>query len=461
MEPLVDDLREQVAKGQVVAIIGAGVSKGATGASTASWMGLLENGIGRCETVAALPAKWGNRQRASLADGDLQELIGVATEVETRLGAPDGGEYNSWLRETVGALRATDTGVLDVLRDLGVLLATTNYDDLLEKATGYPPVTWRDGPDVQRLLRGADKGILHLHGHWRDPDSVVLGRASYDRVIGDEHAQTVQSALSLMKTFLFVGFGLGLQDPNFDALLKWMRQVLARSGYRHFRLCLANERSEIQKQHPPEERIFAVPYGSGHADLAPFLRTLVAGKSPVVALREASPARIDASTDSYRPDVGTVPELPAEELRERFIGRRRLLADVGDALLGLEDRLQKKQTEGAAKVQAIWYHGFGGMGKSWFLRRAILEAQSKFPSAKIAFVDWDQPTWRLPLLQPPETPKELLQPVAWRLRTVVRRRITGFLLAGGKPNERRRGRGTFYPRAISGEFAEVSGRQRN
>src|SRR5262249_21764477 len=71
--------------------------------------------------------------------------------------------------------------------------------------------------------------------------------------------------------------------------------------------------------------------------------------------------------------------------------------------------------DGAAKVQAIWYHGFGGMGKSWFLRRAILEAQKRLPSAKVALIDWDQPTWRHPLLQPPEMPKELLQPIAYRL----------------------------------------------
>ena len=44
-----DDLREQIAQRQVVAIVGTGVSTGATGgAETASWIGLLSDGIARC-----------------------------------------------------------------------------------------------------------------------------------------------------------------------------------------------------------------------------------------------------------------------------------------------------------------------------------------------------------------------------------------------------------------------------
>jgi len=47
---LLNDLKAQIARGQVVAIIGAGVSIGATNrAACAAWTGLLHHGVQRCE----------------------------------------------------------------------------------------------------------------------------------------------------------------------------------------------------------------------------------------------------------------------------------------------------------------------------------------------------------------------------------------------------------------------------
>jgi hypothetical protein len=100
---LSDDLREQIARGQAIAIVGAGVSIGASGnAPAASWVGLLKLGIDRCEAVARPPAGWTARQRAVLDTGDRDELLGVAEQVSRRLGYPNSGEWRRWLRETVG-----------------------------------------------------------------------------------------------------------------------------------------------------------------------------------------------------------------------------------------------------------------------------------------------------------------------------------------------------------------------
>jgi hypothetical protein len=77
-----------------------------------------------------------------------------------------------------------------------------------------------------------------------------------------------------MRTLLFVGCGEGLEDPNFGALLRWTRRVFAGSEYRHYRLALTNEVAAIQAKHPPEERIFVLPYGTQYSDLGGFLRSL-------------------------------------------------------------------------------------------------------------------------------------------------------------------------------------------
>jgi hypothetical protein len=241
------------------------------------WDGLLKLGIAHCEEFGhpRPAAGWGDNLSNLLAQG---EYFLVAHAIEDKLGAPRGGEWVSWLRQTVGALKiiADDKhqAVLNALAALGIPIATTNYDDLLERATNRPAVTWRDRSRAERVLRGDEDAILHLHGHWQDPESVVLGVKSYATVMGDEHAQAVLRALRIKHTLVFVGCGGTLSDPNFGRLLEWTRPVFAGSEYRHFRLCRASEREELERPHPQEERIFPLPFGEEHEDLAPFLRNL-------------------------------------------------------------------------------------------------------------------------------------------------------------------------------------------
>jgi len=71
-EAFLDDLREQVASGQVIVLIGAGVSIGAINRqAAASRVGLLDDGIGRREhVVEGLPDGWGRRLHEQPATGD-------------------------------------------------------------------------------------------------------------------------------------------------------------------------------------------------------------------------------------------------------------------------------------------------------------------------------------------------------------------------------------------------------
>src|SRR5947199_246010 len=92
--------------------------------------------------------------------------------------SPKGACSPSW------GLNAKVSSVVEALWDLGVPLATTNYDGLLEEVSHLPPVTWREGTKVERMARGDEKGILHLHGYWEDPESVILGLRSYEQILG-------------------------------------------------------------------------------------------------------------------------------------------------------------------------------------------------------------------------------------------------------------------------------------
>jgi hypothetical protein len=276
LRELREDLRAGVANGRMLAVVGAGVSIAASGdPDIASWTGLLRDGTERCVAVAgSLPEGWAERVRAEIDSGDLDELLSAAEKIARKLGSPCGEEYARWLHDTVGSLHARERSLIEAIRDLGLPIATTNYDGLLEEVTGLPPVTWREGARVERVIRGDEPAILHLHGFWAEPESVVLGIRSYEQVLGDAHAQTMMRAIRATRGLLFIGCGAGIGDPDFDALLRWTRTVFEGSGYRHFQLCLEREADDLQRLHPPEERLTALPYGSGHEHLEPFLRCL-------------------------------------------------------------------------------------------------------------------------------------------------------------------------------------------
>jgi hypothetical protein len=334
---LFEDLRAELEQGQVVVMVGTGVSVGATAnAKVASWTGMLEDGVNRCEQVAwpPVPDGWGDRLRAQIASGDLWELLSAADNITERLGGRIGGEYRRWLRETVGQLRAKDKALIAALRDLGGILATTNYDGLLEEDTDTPPVTWRQRELAQRVIRGDDPGVLHLHGYWQDPESVVLGIRSYEAVLGDRHAQAMQRALATTHTFLFVGFGEGLADPNFGALRRWMGELFGSGEYRHFRLAKRDQVAKLQAQHTQDERVYVLDYGEHHDDLAPYLRSLAppkpgSGRAPSSA--STLPARLPP--------------------RPRCFGRDEIVEDLVETLL-------------AAPPPPTPVLGPGGIGKS-------------------------------------------------------------------------------------------------
>jgi hypothetical protein len=289
---LPDDLRARIATGRAVAIVGAGIAIAASGnTSVASWTGLLRDGVQRCHAVIpGLPANWVDRRLEDLKSGDMDELLSVAEQVSAKLGAPKGGEFSRWLRETVGTLAVRNPGVIEAIAGLGIPIITTNYDGLIEEVTALHSATWLDGGRVARIIQRDEPGVVHIHGYWERSESVILGIKSYESIGRDALAQAVLHALRTVSTLVFIGCGDGLSDPNFGALLRWSRTAFAGDEYRHFRLARDSEIVTLQQQHPSEERIFVISYGDSHSELEPFLRSLrPVSKAPSLPISTGSP----------------------------------------------------------------------------------------------------------------------------------------------------------------------------
>jgi len=290
-DTLLNDLRESISRGEAVVIAGAGMAVDATELNpVASWKGLLLDGIERCRDVADLPLPQAESLKILLEGNDVGLWLSVAEIVQSKL--KERSEFGRWLSETIGKLKISKRDTLDALVGLQVPLLTTNYDNLLEEATGYPPVTWKHPSRFERLLKKDVTGIGHLHGHFDDPDSIVLGVRTYEAIKNDQFTQATLRALRYTRTLIFVGFGKGLSDPNFDAFLQWSRTVFKESHFRHFRLARKSEVDAISREHEPSDRIFVLPYGEAYEDLAPFLSSL--------APQSRAPPKADAVTPGER-----------------------------------------------------------------------------------------------------------------------------------------------------------------
>jgi tetratricopeptide (TPR) repeat protein len=114
-----------------------------------------------------------------------------------------------------------------------------------------------------------------------------------------------------------------------------------------------------------------------------------------------------------RRHVEPLPRDDWSEIPERFIGRELQLNDVADAVQGLLHRARTgREPDGGRAVKVVWVHGFGGMGKSWFLHRSRLNAGA---DVRALVVDWDSTIWRHPLTGEPRCPADLFETIAYRL----------------------------------------------
>ena len=197
-DTLIQKLKEEIAQSRVVIIAGTGVSIAACGNqkvegySVASWDGLLQHGLAYCQTLGLADKGAAKVLLTEIRSGRPDFLIAAAENISQRLQSHSPGVFRGWLKDTVGALVPQHREVLDALAALPGVLATLNYDPLIERATARQAVTWRSEDKVQEVLRRIiTDAVLHLHGYFDEPESVVLGLSSYGKVAGHAHTKAV------------------------------------------------------------------------------------------------------------------------------------------------------------------------------------------------------------------------------------------------------------------------------
>ncbi len=220
----------------MVVVVGTGIAINATGEAHASWLGLLKHGIRHLISNHIITPQWGHELEegvdAAFSPFQLQKALEFAENIEQTFKMSNGKLLAPWLESAFASFKMRNEerakAPLEALRDLheaGALIVTTNYDSLLSDfLPGTPPVTWEEHERFLRVITRQDPGILHIHGHWQRPSSIVLGRSSYDRVVADKKFQELFKTLWLNSSWIYVGCGDGLDDPNLGRLLAWSNE---------------------------------------------------------------------------------------------------------------------------------------------------------------------------------------------------------------------------------------------
>ncbi|MFD5845682.1 SIR2 family protein [Streptomyces chartreusis] len=277
------EIVESLRRDDTVFIIGAGVSILASEAApTASWIGLIEDGMTLCVDLdPSLGKRWISEQKRELRRGETASMTGVAQSVESELKKHPGNYYAKWLSTAFRDMPVKRPGILQVLADSGSPLFTTNYDTLLESVSGRIATTWQNVAEIQEELSNPGRYVVHLHGQWRAPDSVVFGYESYAKVIGDSASQALIRAMATVKSIVFVGFGKGLEDPNFSALTTWLTSVLPTGKNAPIALVRSQDHAKLQGKYR-QAGINVVSYGSEYQDLELYIADLAnEAKGPI------------------------------------------------------------------------------------------------------------------------------------------------------------------------------------
>ncbi len=126
--------------------------------------------------------------------------------------------------------------------------------------------------------------------------------------------------------------------------------------------------------------------------------------------------KVDSEDTNVIPALITIPVVLDEEIiSQQFVGRR---IQIRNVLFSVQSILKKSKTSRTAQqsqTQLFWFHGFGGMGKTWFLRNIYITVTKKYKKLKIAMIDWDSNDWRAPLNTAPSLPEQIYLVVAHRL----------------------------------------------
>jgi hypothetical protein len=272
--PLLDAYRDR----RLAVLFGSGLSLGVPG-NFPRWDELPHRFLDHVASQGVWDQKRIDAKRGSFPPGlPLEEMLSELDVIKTAL-----KRIRKYQAALNAVFRPTDAAPGDVHRALVALdvavLATTNYDQLLEHAEGSPvraAYTWKDSDKAFSDVGENRKVLFKIHGSAEHEDSVVMTRREYDEAARDASYRRIMSHLLQERTFLLVGYGIN--DPlDLDFVFGLNAGAFGVAARTHYALMHKSVSQTDRDRWQREMNIQVVEYDD-HRDLPAILRVLA--KSP-------------------------------------------------------------------------------------------------------------------------------------------------------------------------------------
>ena len=261
-------------------ITGAGITSASTNDFNrnlvGTWTSLLEYGIRFCCEKCGKKKSWGENSTKLIFQNQssTDDLLQVGDEVVDTL--IQKGKYEEWLK-VFDHVKVENPQLIKGLKEWEIPIATVNYDNLIEDIFHFLPITPNDEEKIEKFLNPFEKKnfVLHLHGHFKQPKSIVLGKKSYERIVNDDFAQFINRYIvTFYKAIIFIGFGKGIYDKNFRLIFEWVRRHLKKTTMYHLVQNKDVLLTNLEHHKLGHKNVIVLGYGEKHEDLPLFVSNI-------------------------------------------------------------------------------------------------------------------------------------------------------------------------------------------
>ena len=273
------ELASIIERNDLILFAGAGLSAQAAtkdGQHPPLWRELMHRMIDWCERERLIDARYVKELR-ELVEVD---LLDAGQELEDAINSASRSALQRCLNDVLLCNLAETSIAHRLLTRISFRgFLTTNYDDFIESA--YIRTQRRSLPrfyedtyeGVLEAWRSRQPFILKIHGDVSHPQSIVLGRRSYERMLYEnkQYSRCLEQLIG-GSSILFVGFGGS--DPNLEHILSRAAIFDGRSK-RHWMVAPSRNMPALKaKRLWTDKGINVIVYQGSHSGLNRFLRNL-------------------------------------------------------------------------------------------------------------------------------------------------------------------------------------------